>query len=651
MLRLRPALPALSLGLAWAAAVGAADRYVDPVAGNNANPGTLGQPWRTFQFAASNALAGDVVYLRGGTYSERITVNVSGTVGAPIEFRAYAGESPLIDQTGVTPPNGDSALLLVSGRSNLIFRGLTFQNYRTSSSAKTPLGIWLNGPCQNVTITGCVIHHIEQNSPTLNDFNANAHGLLVYGDSTTPMRNIVLDGNELHSLRLGASEALTVNGNVDGFAVTGNSVHDCNNIGIDIVGFEGACPDPAQDRARNGLVARNVVARIDSAFNPAYGGSFTTGGGARAAAGIYVDGGTLTVIERNHVHHCNFGFEIASENAGGRADFIVVRNNLAQRNHGAGLILGGYDHARGETRDCQFANNTLYLNDTAGDGHGQITLQFYVSRNVFRNNVLWAQPGTKLQLAHVTEFDSGATPAQKQLGTGNVFDYNLYFCAAGSATDLAFSLTANGGGYQVLTTLAGWRSAIGGDAQSTFGNPGFVTAAPTDTAVADDFRLSAASVAIQTGQPAPGFVPAVGEKDLFGQSRVAGGRVDRGAHEYLTPLQQWLETNFGTPEPTGNAALTADPDGDGASNLLEYSQGLNPQRPDAAGLPRLSVVGGNVRFTYRKAGVGLTYTVQTSGNLQSWSATAAAEQTDGAGNFWRDFPLGPAPLFLRLQVQ
>lgn len=641
----------LCLGL-WAMATGlpAADRYVHPTAGNNANPGTLALPWRTFQFAASNAAAGDVVYLRGGTYSERITVGVSGNVGAPIEFRAFTGEVPVVDQTGVTPPNGDSALLRLVGRSNLVFRGIVFQNYRASVAAKTPLGIFLSGACQNVTITGCTIHHIEQNSPTLFDFNANAHGLLVYGDSTTPMRNIVIDGNELHSLRLGASEALTVNGNVDGFAVTGNSVHDCNNIGIDIVGFEQACPDPAQDRARNGVVARNVVARIDSSFNPAYGGNLTTGGGAQAAAGIYVDGGTLTVIERNHVHHSNFGFEVASENTGGRADFIVLRNNLAQRNHGAGLILGGYDHDRGETRDCQILNNTFYLNDTALGGHGQITLQFYLSQNVFRNNILWAQPSTRTQIAHVTEFDSGASAAQKQLGAGNVFDYNLYFCATGSATATEFSLTANGAGYQILTTLAAWRTAIGGDTQSTFGNPGFVVAAPVDAAVADDFRLAVGSAAIQTGQPAPGFVPAVGEKDLFGQSRVAGGRVDRGAHEFLTAPQQWLDVNFGTPDATGSAAWTADPDGDGASNLTEYSQGLNPLRSEPGGLPGAAKVGSNVRFSYRKNGIGVSYNVQTSGNLQSWSVTAVAEQTDGAGLFWREFPLGPAPLYLRLQV-
>ncbi len=628
----------------------AADRYVHPSAGSDANPGTITLPWRTFQHAAAVAGAGDVVNLRGGTYPERVVVNVSGGAGSVIEFRNYPGETPVIDQTAVNPPNGNSALLTVASRSHLVFRGLVFQNYRTSSASSTPQGILLSGACQDVTITACTVHHIEQNSAVLFDFSANAQGILVFGNLVTPMSGIVIDGNEIHSLRLGASEALTINGNVDGFRVTGNSVHDCNNIGIDIAGFEGTCPDPAQDRARNGVVARNVVARIDSAFNPAYGGNLSTGGGAQSAGGIYVDGGTLTLIERNHVHHCNLGFEVASENGAGRADFITVRNNLAHHNDGAGLILGGYDHLRGETRDCTFSNNTLYQNDTALGGVGQITLQFYVSRCTFQNNLVWAQAGTQMLVAHVTEFDGGATPVQKQLGPGNVFDWQLYFCTVGSATNLGFSLTAGGGGYQVFTTLAAWRTAIGGDAASTFVNPGFVVALPGDTAADADFRLSATSPAINTGATSPPFNAQPGEKDYFGQSRVAGGRVDRGAHEYLTAPQQWLDANFGSPDAAGAAAWTADPDLDGASNLLEYSQGLNPNSPDAAGLPRSTLVAGNVRFTYRKAGAGVSYAVQTSGNLLQWTATAVAEQTDGFGNYWRDFPAATGPLFLRLQV-
>ena len=55
-----------------------------------------------------------------------------------------------------------------------------------------------------------------------------------------------------------------LNGNVTGFEVTNNRVHDNNNIGIDFIGFEGTCPDPALDRARDGVCRGNVVWNISS---------------------------------------------------------------------------------------------------------------------------------------------------------------------------------------------------------------------------------------------------------------------------------------------------------------------------------------------------------------------------------------------------
>lgn len=48
--------------------------------GNDGNPGTLSAPWKTLQKALNSAEAGSTVYLRTGTYNEKVTANVSGTV-------------------------------------------------------------------------------------------------------------------------------------------------------------------------------------------------------------------------------------------------------------------------------------------------------------------------------------------------------------------------------------------------------------------------------------------------------------------------------------------------------------------------------------------------------------------------------------------
>ena len=41
-------------------------------------------------------------------------------------------------------------------------------------------------------------------------------------------------------------------------------MHDNDNIGIDFIGREGVCPNPANDMARDGLCAGNTVYGIDS---------------------------------------------------------------------------------------------------------------------------------------------------------------------------------------------------------------------------------------------------------------------------------------------------------------------------------------------------------------------------------------------------
>jgi hypothetical protein len=63
--------------------------YYVSTTGNDSNPGTLTQPWRTIQKAANNMSAGDTVIANAGNYSgERVLVRRSGSAGAPITFQA-----------------------------------------------------------------------------------------------------------------------------------------------------------------------------------------------------------------------------------------------------------------------------------------------------------------------------------------------------------------------------------------------------------------------------------------------------------------------------------------------------------------------------------------------------------------------------------
>ncbi len=62
----------------------------------------MSQPWRTIQRAANGALAGDLIYIRSGTY-EAFSLRRSGTTANPVIFAGYPGDSqrPIIDGRNV----------------------------------------------------------------------------------------------------------------------------------------------------------------------------------------------------------------------------------------------------------------------------------------------------------------------------------------------------------------------------------------------------------------------------------------------------------------------------------------------------------------------------------------------------------------------
>jgi hypothetical protein len=87
-----------------------------------------------------------------------------------------------------------------------------------------------------------------------------------------------------------------------------------------------------------------------------------------------------------------------------------------------------------------------------------------------------------------------------------------------------------------------------------------------------------------------------------------------------TPMEQWRFIHFSTPSASAVSGETADPDGDGYNNLLEYAVNSDPNR--CMGLPPLQVVhspvDGKLILTFHRAPrPELTYQLQTTATLRA----------------------------------
>jgi hypothetical protein len=465
--------------------------------GSDSAAGTLTAPWKTISHAAaasSGVKAGDTVYVRGGIYKESVVFAISGSAASgPITFQSYPGESAIIDGTGIAALSDPHGLIHIDSRSYLTISGFEIRNYQTSSASLIPVEIWITGTAGNIQILNNNVHDIRTSSET----NGQAYGISVYGTASTPIDTVTIDGNQVFNLKTGGSESVNVDGNVTNFTITHNTVHDNDNIAIDAIGYEGVSSNAALDYARNGVISDNIIYNISGINNAGEGND-------NDANGVYVDGGSQILIERNLIHHVDIGIEAAAEHKGKTSSFVTIRNNVIYASNSIGITIGGYDSGRGGTDHCTIVNNTLYGNDTKNTGSGEFQIQYYATNNVFQNNILYATSQALLVNSYTS---SSANPVD--------IDYNLYFSPAASGRFVWNGTTRTG--------LSAFQSATGKDSHSQYLNPLFVSV------VSFDFHLQPASPAVDSGI---GLTPDVnGATDYAGNPRIQGTNIDKGAYE------------------------------------------------------------------------------------------------------------------------
>lgn len=198
----------------------AADYYVAET-GIDANPGTQAQPWLTLRKAVQTLIAGDTLYIRGGTYTgsenrdlfNRFEGN-SGTSGKPITIKNFPGEIPILDG-GFTTISGRKPIFDIDNKSYITLDGLTI---RRGSTANIFLG--RNGSATDITIRNC----------DLKEFVSNDNSATIYVNTNTD--NIIIENNYIHDRQgTGGNAAGLIIFHTGTLLIKNNVIHD-TNIGI-----------------------------------------------------------------------------------------------------------------------------------------------------------------------------------------------------------------------------------------------------------------------------------------------------------------------------------------------------------------------------------------------------------------------------------
>ncbi|WP_417388170.1 right-handed parallel beta-helix repeat-containing protein [Gimesia sp.] len=387
---------AVLLAFLPAGTLSAADYYV-ATTGNDQNPGSLNQPFRTIARGLNSARQpGDNVIVRKGMYPQSRTLNLAnpGAADNYITLKAYRDEEVIIDGSNLP----ENATLIAVLAHHIRIQGFTVRN-----SQNIGISIWGPGTrVHAVEVTGNRVHHC-QNSGIYAGFNRLSDPVrdLLIADNIISECSLMNEGGRFSQWSFGAGAGLSRN-----VTLRNNSVSLCYGEGIGLY------------LSNKGTIEGNTVHDNYS-------------------VNIYLDNTTNTRVSRNLVYSTGdkrfyrfnqpaSGIQIANENYPGfnnpSSDNTIVGNILVNNFHA--IYSGSYQRGGGLKRTL-IAHNTAcgstgsLLHIDADGGH---------DRSRFVNNIflqtgrapLTDVKGTNDQIEFDHNLWFGGTPQQVVLGTGDI---------------------------------------------------------------------------------------------------------------------------------------------------------------------------------------------------------------------------------------
>lgn len=362
--------------------------YYVSVDGNDADPGTQEQPFRTIQKAANIVGPGDVVIVRPGFYNERVdTLRKSGQPGRPITF--------------VAEPQGQATMLGFHLGYSPGSDYIRIEGFKIVDSGKGVAGI-------------------------LGDYST---GIEVINNSFEEVKNTAVQigsiGKSPDYVRIIGNK---VRGCSKGFSVGGNGVIVENNIVIDLKYWGTVEVDYMRFFGTNGIIRNNRFYGINLSpdnIGTSHVDCFQTWGNT-----------SNYVIENNlcaDSHQGVFARTGDGRFSGTRVTNITIRNNLFVR-IGKPITSKNEDRTvQGAEWDLKAYNNTIY-----GGMHGiscEIDSKCDIKNNIFFNVDYPYLGGGVMTVGHNLLFHQNKS-FKTWAGQGNIVDKDPLFVALPSSTPL-----------------------------------------------------------------------------------------------------------------------------------------------------------------------------------------------------------------------
>lgn len=489
--------------------------YVDGTAGNDGNPGTFSQPFKTIQSGINGAVNGDWVFVKPGAYTG--TNNAGLTYhGKSIKLRSMLNDAASVV---VDAESSGRVFSFTSGETtNALLQGVTIKG----------------GLAQNGAGIFCVT-----SSPTLRGLKLVGHvaqdGAAIYLEGSSPL---IVD------CLIASNTASQMGG---GLYSTHHSVY--------------LQPIPPR------FASVGSSPQIECST---FSGNLSRGGSAI----LHTDQlqfYTSVFVKTNHyigtasVKRCTFKGNISRQNAtiqNMNSGSLVVENSVILNNMGRGFSVS---HAELHMLNCTIAYNIAH----------DVACTYVHAVNgvpVFETNLV---AGTAVFSSHVPL--SGSEPNSEGftrirnsiIWNNNPKEWQVYKQSGDS-----------GPAVMIQTSLYDPHP-------SSFFESNCPAHATLSGVITNDPQFVANSFHLHPNSPAIGaantnWAPAI---DIHGEVRPFGGLADMGAEEFVDTnadgLPNWWETlHYGGPT---NATASADDDGDGLTNMEEYTWGTDPHNGDTDG--------------------------------------------------------------------